>query len=109
MQSVRRSIRASFRQRRNTGGANDRRKIADSLNLEADHISHKRQYAKSQRPRASSEPTSPIMNATDSSVGNDVQVINIILCCWYFYQGINNVALYIIYLLFAYLFLLGFS
>ena len=73
--SLRRSIRESFRQRRNTASTADRRKIAQSLNLETDQV-HKKLSSKVPRPRASSEPTSPV---TGASSGNDFQVIFSIL------------------------------
>lgn len=74
MQSLRRSIRESFRQRRRSTGAGDRRKIAESLNLEADNLAHKRKPARTVRPRASSEPTSPVLGASRASGGNESQV-----------------------------------
>lgn len=76
IQSLRRSIRQSFRQRRNSTQSNDRRKIAHSLNLEADSMSYKKQSSRSVRPRASSEPTSPVLTAAPSSQENDSKVIS---------------------------------
>lgn len=73
MHSLRRSLRESFRQRRtSTSAINDRKKIAESLNLETTDISHKKQSARSTRPiRASSEPTSPVAGA---AAGNELPV-----------------------------------
>lgn len=71
MHSLRRSIRQSFRQRSNTTAVNDRRKVAESLNLEAEHLSYNKQSVKKIRPRASSEPASPVTNATSTPISND--------------------------------------
>lgn len=65
---MRRSIRESFRQRRNTTSTSDRRKIAESMNLETTDLSSKKVSSKG-RPRASSEPTSPV-----NAVSSDHQV-----------------------------------
>ena len=52
-------MRQSFRQRSSTVTIHDRRKIAESLNLETEHVKKP-----SVRPRASSESTSPIVNTS---------------------------------------------
>ena len=72
--SLRRSIRESFRQRRNSAGAADRRKIAESLNLDGGQSSSRRGAGKLSRPRASSEPTSPVANTAGVSIVNASQV-----------------------------------
>ena len=55
MQSIRRSIRESFRRRRGTVSADDRKKIAESLNVEA---GIKQSTSKGHRGRSSTEPAS---------------------------------------------------
>ena len=55
MQSIRRSIRESFRRRRGTVSADDRKKIAESLNVEA---GIKQSNPKGHRGRSSTEPAS---------------------------------------------------
>lgn len=77
MQSLRRSLRQSFRQRRNTAPSNDRRKIAESLNLEAEQASRKK-HSKNVRPRADSEPASPnIAAATGANTEADSKVMGL--------------------------------
>lgn len=63
-------MRQSFRQRSSTATINDRRKIAESLNLETEHIKKP-----SMRPRAGSEPTSPIVNTAAAPVGSEFKVM----------------------------------
>lgn len=86
MQSLRRSLRESFRQRRNTGGAyvgaNNRRKVTESLNLDTEKLSYnKKESSRNPRLKANSEPTSPVMN----NAGNEVQVNNEYVCITHMY------------------------
>ena len=69
-------MRQSFRQRRNTQPTNDRRKIAESLNLEAEYSSRKKQ-SKSVRPRADSEPASPVLATAGPPAEADSKVTDI--------------------------------
>lgn len=74
MQSLRRSLRGSMRQRRNsTIGSGHRGRIDESLNVETAERSRSKSV-NAQRPRANSEPASSLLES--SSQAADTQVRN---------------------------------
>ena len=85
MQSLRRSIRDSFRQRRGTAVTQDRKRIAESLNADAGFPSSRKKQGDKGRARASSEPNSPVMNAASPTTEMASQVTCLVVVYMYTY------------------------
>ena len=93
MQSIRRSIRDSFRRRRTASVVtDDRGKIAEAMNLEAGIQTRKQ---KGPRGRSTSEPASNLVETSPAHAGAANQqvklMIFVILCC---YGPLNNMCMY---------------